>query len=111
MKFSQLALVWVIAFITAIYLTQGTNFQTFTILIFLVPTVEMSLHISGIKEVYGLEISLALLIYIVGITYYSGFRHSATDPFYLPFTASLLCIYAYSWLRVKKGRKASSSSL
>jgi len=102
MRFSRLALMWLIGFIIAIYLTQGTAFQAFVILIFLSPTAGMALHLSGIKKVYGLIISLALLTYVLVITYYSGYGNSAIDLIYLPVTISLLSVYIYAWLRLRK---------
>lgn len=105
MRLSQVTLAWLISFIVTIYLTQGTAFQTFAILIFLSPTAGIALHLAGIKGVYGLSISCALLTYILGVTYYLGYRHSAIDPVYLPVTISLLSIYAYSWWRIRKHRE------
>jgi len=104
MRFSHIALIWLLAFIMAIYIAQGTYYETFVMLILLTPTAELALHLAGIKDSYGVGVSLTLLTYLLGITYYLGFMHSALDPVYLPITVSLIIIYAYSWWRIRRKR-------
>ena len=102
MEVSKIALIWVLVFLVTVYALQGSPYLTVSMLILLIPTASLSLYIAKVRKTIVVITSLVLLIYLLAISAFKGLENSALAPSYLPVSISLIAIYIYSYIRLRR---------
>ena len=97
------SLVWIIAFVIALFSFRGSEYFAFVMLFMISLSTPIALALAKVKRYVNLAVSLGLIGWLCVASYLWGVKQSTLDPTYLPIVFGVILIYGYSWWRVRKG--------